>query len=170
MGRKASPKRKTSQKRKRKKFILRTPRGSMKKFQDRLKPNEMKTREEQMRQFRYECAKITGNALYFFANIYLTGVFIIFVTMWLAGMYEGTQILTTFKESYKIWEDIISSTVPVLTPVSIMLVASVKMLSYDAKGRELKRMKIAMERSMYFMILIMISISVLYFDHAHWHI
>lgn len=123
-----------------------------------------------MKQFRYQCARITGNILYFIGNLYISGVFIIFFTMWLSGMYDGTQTINTFKSSYRIWEDILSSCISLLTPISIMLVVSVKMLSYDAKGKFSKPMKIAMEKSMYFLILIMISISVLYFNHVYWHI
>lgn len=155
-------------KRKRKKFIVR---GSRRKsFTARLKPHELKTREEQMKDFRYQCAKVTGNLLYFCANLYISGIFVIFVTMWLVGMYEGTQIIHTFNESYSIWNEILTQFVPVLAPVSIMLAVSVKILSFDAKGRIVKTMKIATDRSMYFLILVMASISVLYFDKIHWHI
>lgn len=155
-------------KRKRKKFIVRG--GRRKSFTARLKPDELKTREDQMKDFRYQCAKLTGNFLYLCANLYIGGIFIIFMTMFLVGMYEGTQILHTFKESYNIWKDILTQLVPVLAPVSIMLAISVKILSFDAKGRAVKAMKVATDRSMYFLILIMASISVLYFDNSHWHV
>lgn len=155
-------------KRKRKKFIVRG--GRRKSFTARLKPDELKTREDQMKDFRYQCAKLTGNFLYLCANLYIGGIFIIFMTMFLVGMYEGTQIFHTFKESYNIWKDILTQLVPVLAPVSIMLAISVKILSFDAKGRAVKAMKVATDRSMYFLILIMASISVLYFDNSHWHV
>lgn len=155
-------------KRKRKRFVVRKLRR--KSFTSRLKPNELKTREEQMKDFRYQCAKLTGNFLYFCANLYISGIFVIFMTMLLVGMYEGTQIFHTFNESYIIWNDILTQLIPVLAPVSIMLAVSVKILSFDAKGRAVKAMKVATDRSMYFLILIMASISVLYFDNSHWHV
>lgn len=144
-------------------------RGTRKKksFRARLKPNEIKTREEQMRQFRYKCAYVTGKFLSLLSNSMIAFTVVVFIVTWLSGMYEGTPISSTIAKTYDTWKYLCTIFIPYLLGIVALLALSVRILGYDAKGRMLKVIKQANEKSVYALLVVMAVVAILYFDHVY---
>lgn len=128
----------------------------------KIKPDEVKIREQQMKKFRYDAAHLTGLALSILGNGFIILTFAIFMISFISGLFEGVDAGTSWNESFALWKMVCDTSLLTCVAASSLLALAVRVLSHDAKGRDMKKMRKATDRSLFTLLVFMSSVSILY--------